>query len=205
MERHILRWMPLTLGGLPLSVLVSFCVKITPCPRGETQRRPAWPAGCCYGVSVRNIWWSVASIFVLVARADLLFMYNMPTDCVFLFSVALSCIVLHLTICMIWRWGVADSTQPQDKQTPNLAGVPLRTPTRLISVRSWTLKPKLSFCRRIKLPPWYLQPAKNVSLSYHLLILKPPSPSISLIISQESILWGCLSFSLQEEDWGWII
>ena len=141
--------MPLTLGGLPLSVLASFCVKITPCPRGETQRRPAWPAAAAT-VSLSEIsddpW--PQSLCWLPEEIS-----SSCTIRIVYFCVVLSCIVLHLTICMIWRWGVADSTQPQDKQTPNLAGVPLRTPTRLISVRSWTLKPKLSFCRRIKLPP----------------------------------------------------
>ena len=148
--------MPLTLGGFPLSVLASLCVKITPCPPWATVAHAVRHKGAPLGQQAAATV-SLSEISDDPWPQSLCWLpEEISSSCtirIVYFCIVLSCIVLHLTICMIWRWGVADSTQPQDKQTPNLAGVPLRTPTRLISVRSWTLKPKLSFCRRIKLPP----------------------------------------------------
>ena len=76
---------------LSLSTLASFCVRITPCPCGETQRHPAWPS------TVSQICDDASPPALYCVGGDgqiWHLLYNMLLDCILMCV----CVVLHCSI-----------------------------------------------------------------------------------------------------------
>ena len=99
------------------------------CSCGETQRHPAWPSTIKHHATEAKISDDASRLNLCIAlvaagrwgRYDGGGLHVALYFNVFLLSVVLYCIVWYNLYDMaVGGWGVADSKQPEDKQTPNL-------------------------------------------------------------------------------------